>query len=533
MAFAAPPPKAHCFTFSAPEGSTVDDVIDALEVVTGPAGIKSLQHMGGVKFGAAAANVHAATKLKSRGAILLNGVLVPLVSVGPEIVHVTVFRVPLWVAAAAAAADEQEGIDLTPPAPALQEFPALETESDTDTPDTESHAESQDAGDLPPPSEKVSSIPGAPAETSDSSPDAYEDHSASKAEAPVSVPSRDHESCSSDTGGTTSSSEAPRTSMGRGTRATGRAEAPIVGPDKTTTVIMPPTATSTRASKYSAQTRKLSLSNPLHKITGSAAVMSAGASAMEIERQATKRAHPPTTDSEGSTDSTSFVLANLAQKSRIWTISWTLLSRPCFQLTCHYPRIWTYVHAPDNLTASVEPPTSTRNLAAVVMPSMVLLRPDTNPFTPLQELEEQNNIEGKSDNASGQARIISTAPNGEKRARGSLLPMPEREYTNVPGDFSHARRASHMHPASARHQDEDGSWIPVSYRRKQQNHATVAPTPSSGSLRKYPHTVILRPKQPCRIMDEQFIRLDRVITRHISAHLDVSEEDPLPEFTVR
>ncbi|KAL1472116.1 hypothetical protein MTO96_023169 [Rhipicephalus appendiculatus] len=90
-----------------------------------------------------------------------------------------------------------------------------------------------------------------------------------------------------------------------------------------------------------------------------------------------------------------------------------------------------------------------------------------------------------------------------------------------------------MLPASARHQDEDGSWIPVSYRRKQQNRATVSPTPSSGSPRKYPHTVILRPKQPCRIMDEQFIRLDRVITRHILAHLDLSEEDPLPEFTVR
>ncbi|KAL1466365.1 hypothetical protein MTO96_026742 [Rhipicephalus appendiculatus] len=90
-----------------------------------------------------------------------------------------------------------------------------------------------------------------------------------------------------------------------------------------------------------------------------------------------------------------------------------------------------------------------------------------------------------------------------------------------------------MLPASARHQDEDGSWIPVSYRRKQQSRATVTPTPSSGSQRKYPHTVILRPKQPCRIMDEQFIRLDRVITRHISAHLDLSEEDQLPEFTVR
>ncbi|KAH7939956.1 hypothetical protein HPB52_019619 [Rhipicephalus sanguineus] len=90
-----------------------------------------------------------------------------------------------------------------------------------------------------------------------------------------------------------------------------------------------------------------------------------------------------------------------------------------------------------------------------------------------------------------------------------------------------------MLPASARHQDEDGKWIPVSYQRKQQKRATVAPTPTSGSPRKYQHTVLLRPKQPCRIMNEQFIRLDTVITRHISAHHDLSEEDPLPEFTVR
>ncbi|KAH6937920.1 hypothetical protein HPB50_005244 [Hyalomma asiaticum] len=191
------------------------------------------------------------------------------------------------------------------------------------------------------------------------------------------------------------------------------------------------------------------------------------------------------------------------------------------------------VHDPDNLTASVTPLNSTRNSAAVATPSRLLLLPDTNPFAPLRELEEQNNIEGKSDNASNQARIISTAPYGEKRARGSLLPTPERQYTSMPRDSSHARRARQMLPASVRQQDEEDGWIPVSYRRKQQNRATVAPTPSSGYPRKYQHTVILRPKQPCRIMDEQFIRLDRVITRHISAHLNLSEEDPVPEFTVR
>ncbi|KAH6926469.1 hypothetical protein HPB50_018729 [Hyalomma asiaticum] len=191
------------------------------------------------------------------------------------------------------------------------------------------------------------------------------------------------------------------------------------------------------------------------------------------------------------------------------------------------------VHDADNLTASVTPLTSTRNSAAVATPSRLLLLPDTNPFAPLRELEEQNHIEGKSDNASNQARIIYTALYGEKRARGSLMPTPERQYTSMPRDSSHARRARQMLPASVRQQDEEDSWIPVTYRRKQQNRATDAPTPSSGSPGKYQHTVILRPEQPCRIMDEQFIRLHRVITRHISAHLNFSEEDPLPEFTVR
>ncbi|KAH7955383.1 hypothetical protein HPB52_000805 [Rhipicephalus sanguineus] len=176
-----------------------------------------------------------------------------------------------FAAAAAAAADEQEGNDLTPPTPALQDFPASRLRAIPTHRILKPMPNHKTQETWPPPSEKVSPTPCAPAETSDSSPDAYEDHSASKAEAPVSVPSRDHES---------SSSEAPRTSMGRGTRATGRAEAPIIGPDKTTTVIMPPTATSTRAGRYSAQTRKLSLSNPLYKITGSAAGMSDGASVM-------------------------------------------------------------------------------------------------------------------------------------------------------------------------------------------------------------------------------------------------------------
>lgn len=206
-----------------------------------------------------------------------------------------------FAAAAAAATEERACTDLTP---ALQDdYPALEPASDTDTSDTDGHAEPQDTGGLPPLSEKSSSTLHTPSETSDFSPDAYEEHSSSKAEAQVPVLSRDHERYSSDTVGTTSSSEAPRASMGRGTRTTGRADAPIIGPDKTTTVIMLPTTMSAHATKYSAQTRKQSLSNPVYQITGAAAGASVGASAMEIDRSATKRAHPPTKDSETSTDS--------------------------------------------------------------------------------------------------------------------------------------------------------------------------------------------------------------------------------------
>lgn len=421
MAFAAPPPKAHCFVLSAPEGSTVDDVIDALEAVTGPAGIKSLQHMGGVKFGAAAANVHAATKLKSRGTILLNGESVPLVSVGPEIVHVSVFRVPLWVgdaalaaalsaygnvqsvhepvfkgrpgigtgvrvarvemkkpipnflsvqgynvmcdyrgvqkvcsrcrlaghiakdcvtprcarcnvyghategctepcrrcsgnhatadcvrpkSFAAAAAGEQEGSDVAPPALASQEqVPALESDSETLTSGAEYQAESQDIRDPPPPSEMDSPASCVLSETGDSSSETHEEHSAPRTESPVSVPSSDHASCSSDTGGSSGSPDMPRAPMGRGTRAAGRPQVPLTSPNNSTAVSTQPQMTSSRGTKYSAQTRKMNLSNPLYQITGPVVGACAGDSAMDIDRRTTKRVHPPSTDSDGSSDS--------------------------------------------------------------------------------------------------------------------------------------------------------------------------------------------------------------------------------------
>lgn len=104
MAFRAPPPKAHCFCFNAPSDSTADDIIDAIEEVTGPKGLKSLQHQGGTKFCIAVTSSAAAAKLTTRGSFVLNGVAVPVAPVGPQVIAVTVFRCPLYLGDASLAA---------------------------------------------------------------------------------------------------------------------------------------------------------------------------------------------------------------------------------------------------------------------------------------------------------------------------------------------------------------------------------------------------------------------------------------------
>ncbi|KAH7947541.1 hypothetical protein HPB52_012937 [Rhipicephalus sanguineus] len=104
MAFRAPPPKAHCFSFNTPTDSSADDIIDAIEEITGPRGLKSLQHQGGTKFCIAVATAAAAGKLSARGNFVLNGAAVPVAQIGPQVVTVTAFRCPLFVGDASLAA---------------------------------------------------------------------------------------------------------------------------------------------------------------------------------------------------------------------------------------------------------------------------------------------------------------------------------------------------------------------------------------------------------------------------------------------
>lgn len=95
-AFTAPP-KAQCFNFVAPEGVSVDGIIDAVEAVVGAGGLQYLQHHGGTKFLACVRLPSHAAKMAAAGFIVLANKQVPVEQVGAPLVHVTVYRLPPYV----------------------------------------------------------------------------------------------------------------------------------------------------------------------------------------------------------------------------------------------------------------------------------------------------------------------------------------------------------------------------------------------------------------------------------------------------
>lgn len=92
LEFREPPPKNHCFVFNAPKDASCGDIIGALEDVVGKGSLDTLQRQGGSRFCAAVANAEAATKLSSRGAIVVNGISTPVACLDSRIVYVTVYR---------------------------------------------------------------------------------------------------------------------------------------------------------------------------------------------------------------------------------------------------------------------------------------------------------------------------------------------------------------------------------------------------------------------------------------------------------
>lgn len=97
MKFRPPPPKEHCFEFSAPKEATIDDIIDGFQRTVGPGGLRALQHQGSTRFCAAVASAAAAQKLNSTGEVKILAEMCPITCVGPQVIFMTALRLKLFV----------------------------------------------------------------------------------------------------------------------------------------------------------------------------------------------------------------------------------------------------------------------------------------------------------------------------------------------------------------------------------------------------------------------------------------------------
>ncbi|KAG0437397.1 hypothetical protein HPB47_017462 [Ixodes persulcatus] len=176
-------------------------------------------------------------------------------------------------------------------------------------------------------------------------------------------------------------------------------------------------------------------------------------------------------------------------------------------------------------------------VAAVAAPPSIIIRPHTNPFAPLMDLEHAQHEEGKLLDLSSNVRVILTAKHGQKRARGTLSFVSTAASTRNVMSTNQTRGVeieTAPTPSDASTQDstlEESDWQRVTYRRKK--NSTLASASSSYGRPMYQHTVILKPIKPCRIMDEHFIKIDEAIIRHISTYLKIDKQHDLPKFLTR
>ncbi|KAG0439900.1 hypothetical protein HPB47_016473 [Ixodes persulcatus] len=126
-------------------------------------------------------------------------------------------------------------------------------------------------------------------------------------------------------------------------------------------------------------------------------------------------------------------------------------------------------------------------------PLPLLLLSHFNPFAPLATLENAQQSEGKSDDPLTASCIASTATEGQKRARSTV-------------QASTASKRSTQERTSAR----------------------SPPAPWLSRL-----TVILRPCQPSRILDEPYIKLDESLSSHLRTSLALVQGTRTPDFTTR
>ncbi|KAH7957933.1 hypothetical protein HPB51_028081 [Rhipicephalus microplus] len=92
-----PPPKENFFNVRTPPGTSVDEVIDALETLVGLQEIYSVQHHGGFDFQVAVNSTRAVQVLLEFGGLRLGTRAVPLVPVARQVASVTCLYLPCYV----------------------------------------------------------------------------------------------------------------------------------------------------------------------------------------------------------------------------------------------------------------------------------------------------------------------------------------------------------------------------------------------------------------------------------------------------
>ncbi|KAL3201277.1 hypothetical protein MRX96_043005 [Rhipicephalus microplus] len=87
------PLRENRLMFSAPEGDvSIDDLIDAIELVSGDDSVLVLQHMGAAGLLVCTDNASRATRLIVAEGSRVNGEDVPVDAVGPPVTYVNAYR---------------------------------------------------------------------------------------------------------------------------------------------------------------------------------------------------------------------------------------------------------------------------------------------------------------------------------------------------------------------------------------------------------------------------------------------------------
>ncbi|KAH6936013.1 hypothetical protein HPB50_012386 [Hyalomma asiaticum] len=197
--------------------------------------------------------------------------------------------------------------------------------------------------------------------------------------------------------------------------------------------------------------------------------------------------------------------------------------------------------SPDALTLTT---TAADATAAIATLRTAPLRPDVNPFDVLADPETPKDGKGKCDNLLvSNVLILPTSKHGQKRARGTLSASAATAAAKTKPAFRHnvprcggndqADFNKYVSDSDAAHDDDSdqGGWQKVYHKRRGSKEKQA----NTREQRRpyYAHTVILKPQEQCRIMDENFIVLNEAIWNHIITSPSTHRREENPNIVIR